>query len=136
MRSVLVRTAACLLTLVLAPPDAAINAAQAPTVPPFAHPTLGASVRAQSSAETQALVGAIEAFLRSEDFFDRAALDSVLHPDARGWAEPNGEAEYEPWNRYITWLRSDQRKPTRAITRRTSERSPTSCATATSRKLC
>ena len=88
------------------------GAGQAPSpAPPFARPSLGPAVAAMTSPEKAAIVAAIEMFLRSEDYFDVAALDSVLHPDARGWSTANGEAEHEPWGAYMTWLRSSQPKP-------------------------
>jgi len=87
------------------------GAGQTSPVPPFARPSLGPAVAAMASPEKAAIVAAIEMFLRSEDYFDVAALDSVLHPDARGWSTANGEAEHEPWGAYMTWLRSSQPKP-------------------------
>lgn len=102
----LLQLAALLLCL---PP--AVGARPAQGTPAFCRPSLSPSVQAIASPDKDAIVSAIEGFLRSEDFFDPSALDAVLHPDARGWSEQAGEAEHEGWSEYFTWLRSGANKP-------------------------
>jgi len=111
MRRLLVVAVAVLLTLVNHPLVPNAIAGQAPAAPSFARPTLAPSVQALASPDKEAIVAAIEGFLRSQDFSDAAVLDAVFHSDARGWSETNGEAEHEPWSAYVTWLKSDRQKP-------------------------
>ena len=112
MRAFIVPAVAYLLTLAGCPQLADLIPGQAPVLAPsFARPSLGPRAVGRVVPEREAIVAVIEAFLRSEDFYDAAALDSAFHPDARGWSETNGEAEYEPWSKYVRWLRSDQKKP-------------------------
>lgn len=112
MRSALAAFVFLLFVLTRPPAVRTAGAEQARSAaPPLARPSLGPAVAAMTSPERPAIVTAIEGFLQSEDYLDTAALDSVLHPDARGWSTANGEAEHEPWDTYLAWLRSSQPKP-------------------------
>jgi len=89
-----------------------VLAAQAPSAQPVFHrPTLAPSVRALVSPEKEGIIAAVEGFLRSEVYYDAAALGAVLHPDARGWIEISGEVDHEPWSSWVSWLKSDAKKP-------------------------